>query len=83
MKLDVVVDIVYCLWRRLVKYGVASFSILHKKNYIYNNVKYQDPDGYANTCGSHVVHRLYRLKNDGMDLQTYYNYMKISRTPLA
>ena len=29
-----------------------------------------------NTCGSHVVHRLYRLKNDGMDLQTYYNYMK-------
>ena len=22
------------------------------------------------------MHRLYRLKNDGMDLQTYYNYMK-------
>ncbi len=51
-------------------------NLLHKKNYIYNNVKYQDRDGYVNTCGSHVVHRLYRLKNDGMDLQTYYNYMK-------
>ncbi|MFM7988094.1 MAG: hypothetical protein ACKPKO_53150 [Candidatus Fonsibacter sp.] len=51
-------------------------KLLHKKNYIYNNVKYQDRDGYVNTCGSHVVHRLYRLKNDGMDLQTYQDYMK-------
>ncbi|MFM7981555.1 MAG: hypothetical protein ACKPKO_19775, partial [Candidatus Fonsibacter sp.] len=51
-------------------------NLLHKKNYIYNNVKYQDRVGYVNTCGSHVVHRLYRLKNDGMDLQTYCNYMK-------
>ncbi|MFM7988542.1 MAG: hypothetical protein ACKPKO_55440, partial [Candidatus Fonsibacter sp.] len=39
-------------------------NLLHKKNYIYNNVKYQDRDGYVNTCGSHVTHRLYRLKND-------------------
>ena len=45
-------------------------NLLQKKNYIYNNVKYQDRDGYVNTCGSHVVHRLYRLKNDGMDLQS-------------
>ena len=22
------------------------------------------------------MHRLYRLKNDGMDLETYYHYMK-------
>ncbi|MFM7982304.1 MAG: hypothetical protein ACKPKO_23590, partial [Candidatus Fonsibacter sp.] len=36
----------------------------------------QDRDGYVNTCGSHVVHMLYRLKNNGMDLQTYYNNMK-------
>ena len=50
--------------------------LLYKKNYIYNNVKYQDRDGYVNTCGSHVVHRLYRLKNDGMDLRTYYTCMK-------
>ncbi|MFM7987144.1 MAG: hypothetical protein ACKPKO_48315, partial [Candidatus Fonsibacter sp.] len=51
-------------------------NLLHKKNYIYNNVKYQDRDGYVNTFGSHVVHRLYRLKNDNMDLHMYYNYMK-------
>ena len=29
-----------------------------------------------NTCGSHAVHRLCKLKNDGMDLRTYYNYMQ-------
>ncbi|MFM7986312.1 MAG: hypothetical protein ACKPKO_44065 [Candidatus Fonsibacter sp.] len=29
-----------------------------------------------NSCGSNAVHRLYRLKNDGMDLQTYHKYMK-------
>ena len=43
--------------------------------YIYNNDTYQDRGGYANTYGSHFVHKLYRLKNDGMDLHTYYNYM--------
>ena len=30
----------------------------------------------VNTCGSRVVHRLYRLKNDGMDLHAYYEFMK-------
>ncbi|MFM7978916.1 MAG: hypothetical protein ACKPKO_06330, partial [Candidatus Fonsibacter sp.] len=50
-------------------------NLLKSKQYIYNNVRYQDRDGYVNTCGSHVVHKLYRLKNDGMDLQTYSNYM--------
>ena len=50
-------------------------NLLKNKQYIYNKVKYQDRDGYVNTCGSHEVHRLYRLKNDGMDLQTYYRYM--------
>ena len=39
-------------------------------------VKYQDCDGYVNTCGSHVVHKLYRLKNGGINLSTNYNYMK-------
>ena len=51
-------------------------DILKDKPYICNNVKYQDRDGYVNACGSHVVHRLYRLKNDGMDLQTYNEFMK-------
>ncbi|MFM7979177.1 MAG: hypothetical protein ACKPKO_07660 [Candidatus Fonsibacter sp.] len=46
-------------------------NLLQTNQYIYNNVKYQDRDGYANTCGSHVVHKLYRLKNDGVDLHTY------------
>ena len=53
-----------------------SISLLKSKQYIYNNVKYQDRDGYVHTCGSHAVHRLYRLNNDGMDLQTYHDYMK-------
>ena len=51
-------------------------NLLKNKQYIYNKVKYQDSDGYANTCGSHVAHKLYRLKKDGMGLHTYYNYMK-------
>ena len=62
--------------RRLNEATPYLINFLRKKQYIYNNVKYQDRDGYVNTCGSHVVHRLYRLKNDGMDLRTYYNYMK-------
>ena len=54
-------------------------NLLKSKEYVYNRVKYQDRDGYVNTCGSHVVHRLYRLKNDGVDLQTYYEFMKSIR----
>ncbi|MFM7986339.1 MAG: hypothetical protein ACKPKO_44205, partial [Candidatus Fonsibacter sp.] len=51
-------------------------DLLQSKDNIYSNIKFQDRDGYVNKCGSHVVHRLYRQKKDGMDLQTYYNYMK-------
>ncbi|MFM7989723.1 MAG: hypothetical protein ACKPKO_61460 [Candidatus Fonsibacter sp.] len=51
-------------------------NLLKSKQYIYNNVKYQDRDGYVNTCGPHVVHKLYRLTRDGMDLQTYHDYME-------
>ena len=29
-----------------------------------------------NTCGLHDVRKLYRMQNDGMDLHTYYNFMK-------
>ncbi|MFM7988160.1 MAG: hypothetical protein ACKPKO_53490, partial [Candidatus Fonsibacter sp.] len=62
--------------RRLKQVTPYLTDLLQSKDYIYSNIKFQDRDGYVNTCGSHVVHRLYRLKNDGMDLQTYYNYMK-------
>ena len=43
---------------------------------MYNNANDQDRDGYVHTCGSHIAHKLCRLKNDGMDMHTYYNYMK-------
>ena len=62
--------------RRLNQATPYLSNLLKSKEYIYNRVKYQDRDGYVNTCGAHVVHRLYRLKNDGMDLQTYHDYMK-------
>jgi hypothetical protein len=51
-------------------------NLLNKEDYIYNDIHYQDPDSFVNTCGSHVAHRLYRLKNDDMTLEQYYNYMK-------
>ena len=62
--------------RRLKQVTPYLTDLPQSKDSIYSNIKFQDRDGYVNTCGSHVVHRLYRLKNDGMDLQTYYNYMK-------
>ena len=47
-----------------------------EERYIYNNVAYQNKDTAVNTCGSHVVHRLYRLMNDGMSLEDYHRHMK-------
>ena len=44
--------------------------------YIYNNVAYQNKASRVNTCGSNVVHRLYRLKNDDVSLPDYYQHMK-------
>ena len=29
-----------------------------------------------NTCGAHVVHRLYRLKTQDMNLDAYHNFMQ-------
>ena len=58
-------------------------NLLRDKQYIYNNVKYQDQYGYVNTCGLHVVHRLYRLKNDGMGLYAYYEFMKSIKDKFA
>ena len=43
---------------------------------IYNNIKYPEMDSDINTCGDHVCHYLYRMINDNMDLQDYYNFMK-------
>ncbi len=43
--------------------------------YIYNNVAYQSKNSRVNSCGSQVVHRLYRLRNDNMSLQDYYQFM--------
>ena len=37
----------------------------------------------VNTCGSHVVHRLYRLKNDGMDLHASNEFMKSIKDEVA
>ena len=44
-----------------------------EEKYIYNNVAYQSKDSTVNACGSHAVHRLYRLKNDDMSLPDYYS----------
>ena len=41
-------------------------NLLKHDRYMYNHVKYQLEDTYANTCGSHVVHRIYRLINTNM-----------------
>ena len=51
-------------------------ELLKQKEYIYNTVKYQASEADVNTCGSHVVHRLYRLKNQHMDLDDYHNFMQ-------
>ena len=61
--------------RRLNEATLYLTNILKAKQYIYNNDKHQDHDGYANTCGAHVVRKLYRLKNDGMYLHAYYEFM--------
>ena len=62
--------------RRLNEATPYLTNLLRDKEYLYNNVKHQDRDGYVIFCGSHVVHSLYRLKNDGMDLHAYYEFMK-------
>ena len=69
--------------RRLNEATPYLTNLLKDKQNIYSNVKYQDRDGDANTCGSHVVHKLYRLKNDGMDLHAYYEFMKSIKDEFA
>ena len=69
--------------RRLMQPTPYLTNLLKQKPYIYNNIKYQDRDGYVNTCGAHVVHRLYRLKNKHINLETYYNFMKSIKDEFA
>ena len=51
-------------------------NLLKSKHYIYNTVKFQSEEHKINTCGSHVAHRLYKLKNDEMPLKDYQDYMR-------
>ncbi len=46
-----------------------------EENYIYNNVAYQSKGSRVNTCGSHVVHRLHKLKSDNMIFPDYYQFV--------
>ena len=69
--------------RRLNMAAPYLTNLLRDKEYIYNNVKYQDRDGYVNTCGSHAVHRLFRLKNDSMDLHAFNEFMKSVKDEFA
>ena len=69
--------------RRLNEATPYLTNLPKDKEYIYNNVKYQDRDGYVNTCGSHVVHRLYRLKNDGIGLHAFNEFMKSIKDEFA
>ena len=51
-----------------------------EERYIYNNVAYQSKDSRVNACGSHGVHRLYRLENNDVSLPDYYYYVKSIKT---
>ena len=50
-------------------------NLLKHEQYAYNNVRYQQSDVGVNTCGYHVVHRLYRLLHQKVDLGAYHNFM--------
>ena len=62
--------------RRLHESEPFLTNLLRHQHLVYNTVKYQELDSGVNTCGSHVVHRLYRLKNQKMDLDEYHNFMQ-------
>ena len=51
-------------------------NFLDDERCMYDNVRYQETDSAVNTCGSHVVKRIYRLKNDDMDLDSYNEFMR-------
>ena len=63
--------------RRMLDQDSPDLShLLSREQYIYNDTKYQKPDDFINTCGSHFCHRIFRLKNDETTLEDYHQYMK-------
>ena len=63
--------------RLMLKQATPYLSnFLHDERYIYNNVRYQETEATVNTCGSHVVTRIYRLKNYNMNLDAYNEFMR-------
>ena len=50
--------------------------LLRKHAYLHNTVKFQSDEHSVNTCGSHVAHRLFRLRNQDMNIKQYQDYMK-------
>ena len=50
-------------------------NLLQNETYTYNKIKYQSSDAYANACGFHVCHRIYRIFNNNMNLEEYHKYM--------
>ena len=62
--------------RRMLKQATPYLShLLDDERYIYNRVRYQELDSDVNTCGSHIVSRIYRLKHYNMDLDAYNEFM--------
>ena len=63
--------------RRMLKQATPYLShLLDDERYIYNRVRYQELDSDVDTCGSHVVNRIYRLKHYNMDLDAYNEFMR-------
>ena len=44
-------------------------NMLKQERYIYNHIKYQDLDSFAQTCGSHAVLRIHKQLTSNMGLE--------------
>ena len=60
----------------MIKLHLIYPTCLKHEHYIYNRVKYQHEDSSVFTCGSHVVHRIYRLITNNMNLDQHHDFMK-------
>ena len=62
---------------RILKQATPHLShLLDDERCIYNRIRYQEVDSDVNTCGSHIVNRIYRLKTYNMDLDAYKEFMR-------
>ena len=61
--------------RRMLKQATPYLSPLLDDER-YNRVRYQELDPDVNTCGSHIVNRIYRLKHYSMDPDAYNEFMR-------